>query len=214
MSSRKKKTGSTNIPEGMEACADLLRVLSDKPEADPFLEPVDWERFNLLDYPKIIKTPMDLGTIQQNLEAGKYTDINAFAVDVRLVWRNAMKYNVEGSQIYETSEKLSKFFEKKFVKVASKKNSSKRKRSADNSGAAPVSRQDRLNFSKEVNKLNSNQLSELVDRIENKCPKALNEENDDEIEIEINNIDSQTLLELNKFVQECISSTTKGRRKV
>lgn len=37
----------------------LLRHL-----AEPFLEPVDWKGWNLLDYPKVIKTPMDLRTVK------------------------------------------------------------------------------------------------------------------------------------------------------
>lgn len=31
---------------------------------EPFKEPVDWERLELLDYPDIVKNPMDLGTLK------------------------------------------------------------------------------------------------------------------------------------------------------
>lgn len=30
----------------------------------PFLEPVQWKEWGLLDYPKVIKHPMDLGTVK------------------------------------------------------------------------------------------------------------------------------------------------------
>lgn len=32
--------------------------------ADPFLNPVEWKQWGLLDYPKVIKTPMDLNTVK------------------------------------------------------------------------------------------------------------------------------------------------------
>jgi hypothetical protein len=35
--------------------------------AVPFLEPVRWEEWGLHDYPKIIKNPMDLGTVKVRL---------------------------------------------------------------------------------------------------------------------------------------------------
>lgn len=36
------------------------------------MEPIEPERFGLEDYFKIIKKPMDLGTIKRKLETGKY----------------------------------------------------------------------------------------------------------------------------------------------
>ena len=43
----------------------------------------------------MIKKPMDLGTIERNLEQGVYgvtlkTSAQKFATDVRLVWKNCM----------------------------------------------------------------------------------------------------------------------------
>ena len=37
-----------------------------------FLEPVDYVGLNILDYPKIITHPMDLGTLKKNLLNGDY----------------------------------------------------------------------------------------------------------------------------------------------
>jgi bromodomain-containing factor 1 len=45
-------------------CAACLEELEEKPEAEPFGTPVDWKGLNLPDYPKIVKKPMDLGTIK------------------------------------------------------------------------------------------------------------------------------------------------------
>ena len=38
--------------------------------AGPFLEPVAWEELQLKDYPKVIKHPMDLGSVQARLKLG------------------------------------------------------------------------------------------------------------------------------------------------
>ena len=34
---------------------------------EPFHEPVDWQGWGLADYPKLIKNPMDLGTVNVSL---------------------------------------------------------------------------------------------------------------------------------------------------
>ena len=51
-------------------CAAWHRTCN-HPMATPFLEPVDWKAQNLPIYPKVIKDPMDLGTIGKMLKRGK-----------------------------------------------------------------------------------------------------------------------------------------------
>jgi len=61
---------------------------------------------------------MDLGTIQNKLETGKYqNNAEKFAADVRLVWKNAMTYNRSDSEIYMTADQLRILFEKRFTKL-------------------------------------------------------------------------------------------------
>ena len=71
----------------------------------------------LLDYPKIVKKPMDLSTVEKNFKQKKYQQIADFAGDMRLIWSNCMLYNVEGSEYYVLAEKLSRSFEKKLKTV-------------------------------------------------------------------------------------------------
>lgn len=54
--------------------------------------------------------------LQDKLLAGRYSSPDDFAADVRLVWTNAQTYNLEGSEIFDISVSLSKFFEGKFSK--------------------------------------------------------------------------------------------------
>ena len=64
----------------------ILRDLTRSKRAHWFLEPVDAEALGLDDYHKIIKYPMDLGTVVTKLDDGVYTDIGASLVrDIRCV---------------------------------------------------------------------------------------------------------------------------------
>ena len=71
----------------------------------------------LLDYPKVIKTPMDLGTVRSKLERGDYTSSKEFRHDVNLVWTNCMTYNADGSDYYLIASNLKKVFEEKYSKM-------------------------------------------------------------------------------------------------
>src|SRR5690349_12317464 len=50
----------------------------------------------------------------------------------------------------------------------------------------------------------------LVEMLQKDCPEALNEEDDEELEIEINNIDGITLASLNAFAQKCADAAAQG----
>jgi len=75
-----------------------------------------------------------------------------------------------------------------------------------------VTRTDRVTFSMQIPKLSSEQLGQMVDIIQTKCPAALTEEKD-EIEIEINNIHAELLVELNEYAAKCISKSADDKRK-
>jgi hypothetical protein len=65
---------------------DHLKVIIVKIKSDPlslvFHEPVPWEAMGLINYPIIIKKPMDLSTLRTNLEAGKYKTYDNFFSDL------------------------------------------------------------------------------------------------------------------------------------
>lgn len=84
-----------------------------------------------MDYPRIVKQPMDLGTVkvilsendhlQKKLDNDEYHDIYAFADDVHLIWYNCFLYNPEGSEIRLVCQKISQKFEEKFKNMLSKR---------------------------------------------------------------------------------------------
>jgi bromodomain-containing factor 1 len=63
-STKKKKAKEVELSPEMDECAQALAALMSKEDALAFNEPVDWEGLGLLDYPEIVKNPMDLATIQ------------------------------------------------------------------------------------------------------------------------------------------------------
>jgi hypothetical protein len=203
----------------LQECDQILKYLLQQQISEAFAQPVDWEFYGLTDYPEIIKKPMDLGTIQGRLDQSKYPNADKFAADVRLVWRNAMTYNRPDSEIYRNAEKLGKMFEKRFNSRKSAGGSTenkagggtKRKRADGKNENVSVTRGDRVTFSKLVDKLSSEELGQLVDMVQRDCPTALNEEDEKEIEIEINAIDSATLMNLIEFAQTCVSQSQNKR---
>lgn len=62
-----------------------------------FRNPVDWKAFNLVDYPIIIKKPMDLGTVKKNLNNNIYETVEDCLRDIDLIWQNCRTYNKENS---------------------------------------------------------------------------------------------------------------------
>ena len=48
-------------------CDQLVKSLMKRSQGVHFSRPVEWKKMGLLDYPKLIKEPMDLGTVQARL---------------------------------------------------------------------------------------------------------------------------------------------------
>lgn len=66
---------------------------------------------------------MDLGTIKNRMEAkdgSEYKNVREIYADVRLVFKNAMKYNDEGEDVYVMAQSLLKKFEEKWLKLLPK----------------------------------------------------------------------------------------------
>ena len=85
-----------------------------------FNEKVDPVRFQCLDYFNIIKSPMDLGTVKQNLQAMLYKNDEEFSRDVRLTFQNAMRYNPADHYVHQSAKQLMAEFEADFAKVSAR----------------------------------------------------------------------------------------------
>ncbi|GBP32377.1 Bromodomain adjacent to zinc finger domain protein 1A [Eumeta japonica] len=94
--------------------AELERLLDDvmrHKDSWPFCEPVDTNE--VPDYLNIISHPMDLGTMRQNLAAGRYDTDEQFMDDARLVFANCYTYNKEAHIVARAGVRLEKYFQKR-----------------------------------------------------------------------------------------------------
>ncbi|KAL7722532.1 Bromodomain-containing protein [Entamoeba marina] len=83
---KKPRKERKELDKNLIACRDILNKLKVLPEAGPFLSAVDPVAMNLPDYYYVVTNPMDLGTVQKKMRQRKYSTVDAFASDVRLVF--------------------------------------------------------------------------------------------------------------------------------
>ena len=111
LSKNKNFGDSVEKTTNQRKCREILRTIMNKQIAIPFLKPVDYVVLEIPDYPNVIKNPMDLGTIRDNLRSNQYNTVLDFAKDVRLTFQNAIKYNPSQHPIHQNSLKLLAEFE-------------------------------------------------------------------------------------------------------
>lgn len=95
----KKSLNKKINKEEIKLLKDIIKQFSDDPKSCEFREPVNYQALGLMDYPEIIKKPMDLKTLEENLITGKYNSILAALEDLNLIWKNCQDYNHEDSVI-------------------------------------------------------------------------------------------------------------------
>ncbi|KAM1234574.1 hypothetical protein ACFX2J_004134 [Malus domestica] len=111
------------MQELMRQFSVMFRQITKHDWAWPFMVPVDVEGLGLHDYYQVIEKPMDLGTIKNRMETkdgSEYKNVGEIYADVRLVFKNAMKYNDEGEDVYVMAQSLLQNFEEKWLKLLPK----------------------------------------------------------------------------------------------
>ena len=95
-------------------------------DAHPFQKPVDVKHSKCPDYFEIIKSPMDLGTIQKKIpgrgklsffhsDPNTYSSPYEFRDDMRLVWSNCRTYNPPTVPVRVMGEAMSDTWEKRWT---------------------------------------------------------------------------------------------------
>lgn len=72
---------------------------------------------------QVIDRPMDFSTIKNQMEAKDgtgYKNVREICADVRLVFKNAMKYNAEKSDVHVMAKTLLEKFEEKWLQLLPK----------------------------------------------------------------------------------------------
>ncbi|XP_062160783.1 transcription factor GTE1-like isoform X1 [Alnus glutinosa] len=111
---------SKRMQELMRQFATILRQITQHKWAWPFLKPVDVEGLGLHDYYEVIEKPMDFSTIEKKMEAKDgtaYKNVREIYADVRLVFKNAMKYNDEKDDVHVMAKTLLEKFEEKWLQL-------------------------------------------------------------------------------------------------
>lgn len=97
----------------------LLQTLIDSPDSFEFRTPVDYVAYGLLDYPLVIKKPMDLGTVKKLLNNNAYETVESCLSDIQMIWDNCKTYNTPenvpqqlSQWIYRQADKLEKMAKK------------------------------------------------------------------------------------------------------
>ena len=104
----------------MVKCAEIIKFVSDKDASTGkfFNEPVDPVAHGIPTYYQIINEPMDLGTIQRKMDVNEILTPEEFGRLVRLVFENAMTFNVEPTHVvHQAGRSLLILFNQKFRDV-------------------------------------------------------------------------------------------------
>jgi len=116
--SRKGKKKDDGTVEQLKYCGKILTDFSKQkkywPDVAPFMEPVDWRGLNLPSYPKIVKKPMDLGTMRAKLDRGEYPNANRFWDDFKLMIKNCFAFNPSNTPVYKAAQHVQEAFDEKW----------------------------------------------------------------------------------------------------
>ncbi|XP_058528912.1 bromodomain-containing protein 3 isoform X2 [Ochotona princeps] len=95
----------------------VVRTLWKHQFAWPFYQPVDAIKLNLPDYHKIIRNPMDMGTIKKRLENGYYWSASECMQDFNTMFTNCYIYNKPTDDIVLMAQALEKIFLQKVAQM-------------------------------------------------------------------------------------------------
>ncbi len=94
----------------MMQCYNILVQLKKHKNAYPFLQPVNPQVDGAYNYLDIIKEPMDLGTVEENLKKGEYQTASQFHGDINKIWMNSYAYNEKTSLLYKLTIEVEKYY--------------------------------------------------------------------------------------------------------
>mmetsp|Transcript_7545 Transcript_7545/g.15869 ORF Transcript_7545/g.15869 Transcript_7545/m.15869 type:complete len:217 (-) Transcript_7545:745-1395(-) len=196
------------VSEGLKQVEKIIDALAQRNDSEPFREPVNWREIGLFDYPQIVKKPMSLSDVKAKIASGQYRSPAECAEDVRLIWSNCMLYNQDGSEFYKLAKKFANRFEEKFNKVKVDEVV------VDGEDDRPPSLEEKTKFAHNIYKIKSEELGEVVTKLDQSCPHALDKKPEkDEIEINIDSIDPRTFHTVDRMVKEYLPEALKKSKK-
>ena len=126
MMSKKESSNGDELPKGKKGpltpytlrhkCLKVLQQLIDDPHGQIFRDAVDPDLVGL-DYFKVVNYPMHLLLVKKKLKKGVYANMASFERDVKMVFKNAILYNGERSDVGILAKTMQGVFEAKCEKV-------------------------------------------------------------------------------------------------
>ncbi|KAL7144994.1 hypothetical protein ABFS83_07G049100 [Erythranthe nasuta] len=185
-SARREAVGVKRMQELMRQFGTLLRQITQHEWAEPFMKPVDVIGLGLHDYYQVIEKPMDFSTIKSKMEAKDgtgYKNVREICSDVRLIFKNAMKYNEERNDVHVMAKSLLDKFETKWLQLLPKVDEEEKRRKEEEAElkqgmqlaqeAAHAKMARDLTF--QLDEVDSN-LEELREMVLQKCRKMTTDE--------------------------------------
>ncbi|CAK9138025.1 unnamed protein product [Ilex paraguariensis] len=121
--SHREAAAARRMQELIRQFGTILRQITQHKWAGPFMQPVDVVGLGLHDYYEVIEKPMDFSTVKKKMEAKDgtgYKNVREICADVRLIFKNAMKYNDERDDVHVMAKTLLAKFEEKWLQLLPK----------------------------------------------------------------------------------------------
>ncbi|CDW80938.1 bromodomain containing protein [Stylonychia lemnae] len=215
----------------------LIQSIEDDPNAEPFLEPVQWQELGLDDYPQIIKKPMDFSTVKKGLAKGKYNTYDELFAEIQLIWDNCKTYNVAGSDIYKLAEYMEKVSKRQISKfrsqmgiqsvsfaVPNKKagvgkdkkksggNQDDKSDGEDEEESNIVTVEMKIDFVERVKQLSNEGLTQMVQQIQQIIPSAVSDIENEKLQIKVDEFDKEAFNKISDFIDELLLNEQPSKR--
>ena len=177
----------------------IFEIMEKDPQSIDFLSPVDYEALGILDYPRIITQPMDLGTVKTKLQNDEYKLFQDFMSDINLIWKNCRTYNQNGSEIVKMAnhcdKKMKQLIEKQFKNYQNKNNNKK-------NSSSNLTYEQKIKLIENIRELNNDILTQIIKIILKDCPKGIEDIDTEKLQIKVDLLDHKTFESINQIIEK------------
>ncbi len=157
---------------------------------------------------------MDLGQIRKRIDEDKYNSIHEAAEDVRLVWKNCMTYNADGSDFYHLAQSLSKRFEDRYAKLRKELNVPSPEKTEKTGPAPEPTLEEKRTFAKNLYRITKEELGKVIVDLDNLCPQAITKNSaEDQVEINVDEITPEPFQTVMTYVTKCMENGGGNKKK-
>ena len=186
--------------EEIKKLEKIFETMEKDSQAYEFLQPVDYIALNILDYPKVISHPMDLGTVKKNLLNGEYKIFQDIMSDISLIWKNCRTYNLPGSEIVKMAnhcdKKIKQLIDKQF-KNYQNKGTNKNKNENNTLTLA-----EKTKLIENIREQPNEGLTQIVKIILKECPKGIEDIDSEKLQIKVDLLDKKTFDSINQYLEK------------